>query len=136
MYFVKEQYSRGKINGVNKIAAVIDADTASDLPEYNNCRGIDGELTLGTIAFVADEVVFYGLTSSGVWHKQGEDSSSKSVNSLKTKIDTTDTSKKSINTDEKSALPDMPEEFYQKDAEPLESLLESDDMGDENAELL
>ena len=74
MYFVRDQYSRGKINGVNKIAAVIDSDTASDLPDYDNCNGVDGELTLGTIAFVADEVEFYGLTSDGTWHKRGEDS--------------------------------------------------------------
>lgn len=55
MYFVKEQYSRGRFDGVNKIAAVIDADIFTELPEYNNCKGVDGELTLGTIAFVADE---------------------------------------------------------------------------------
>ena len=121
MYFVREQYSRGKFENVNKIAAVIDADTASDLPAYNACKGVDGELTLGTIAFVADEVAFYALTSDGEWHKQGEESNSNksSLNSVSPTLMKSGTSL--------SALPD---EAYPEDAEPLE------EMSDEDAELL
>lgn len=123
MYFVRDQYSRGKINGVNKIAAVIDADTASDLPDYDNCNGVDGELTLGTIAFVADEVEFYGLTSDGTWHKHGEESDSNraslnsaSTNSLKTN--------KALLSEFNQPLAEMPDEYYTENSEPLEEVIE------------
>lgn len=124
MYFVREQYSRGRFESANKIAAVIDADTASDLPAYNACKGVDGELTLGTIAFVADEVKFYGMTSDGEWHKQGEESNSNksSLNSVSPTLIKSGTNL--------SALPDIPDEAHPEDAEPLE------EMSDEDAELL
>lgn len=126
MYFVREQYSRGKFNGVNKVAAVIDADTASDLPAYNACKGVDGELTLGTIAFVAEEVAFYALTSDGEWHKQGEEpnSNKSSLNSVSPAL-----MKTSVIPDEKP-LEDTPEECYTEDTEPLTK------ESDEDAELL
>ena len=126
MYLVREQYSRGKFNGVNKIAAVIDADTSAELPEYNDCIGVDGELTLGTIAFVAEEVAFYALTSDGEWHKQGEEpnSTKSSLNSVSPTL-----MKTNITPDEKP-LEDIPEEFYTKDSEPLTKV------SDEDAELL
>lgn len=122
MYFVGDQYSRGKINGVNKIAAVIDADTASDLPDYNNCKGVDGELTLGTIAFVASEVEFYGLTSDGVWHKRGEESGGVLNNSV---------SSNSLQTNKallsgSNQLPDMPDTYYTDDSEPLEEVTDNE----------
>lgn len=126
MYFVREQYSRGKFDGVNKIAAVIDVDTSAELPEYNDCTGVDGELTLGTIAFVAEEVAFYALTSDGEWHKQGEEpnSNKSSLNSVSPAL-----MKTSVIPDEKP-LEDMPEECYTEDAEPLTKV------SDEDAELL
>lgn len=126
MYFVREQYSRGKFDGVNKIAAVIDADTAEDLPEYNDCTGVDGELTLGTIGFVAAEVAFYAMTSDGEWHKQGEepDSTKSSLNSVSPAL-----MKTNVIPDEKP-LEDIPEENYTKDSEPLTKV------SDEDAELL
>lgn len=122
MYFVRDQYSRGKINGVNKIAAVIDADTASDLPDYNNCKGVDGELTLGTIAFVASEVEFYGLTSDGVWHKRGEELDGVLNNSV---------SSNSLQTNKAllsgfNQLPDMPDTYYTDDSEPLEGVTDNE----------
>lgn len=130
MYFVREQYSRGMFNGVNKIAAVIDADTAEDLPAYNDCTGVDGELTLGTVGFVAAEVAFYAMTSDGEWHKQGEepDSNKSSLNSVSPAL-----IKASVTPDEKSdekSLEDMPEEYYTEDSEPLTKV------SDEDAELL
>lgn len=67
MYYVKDSYVVGVVNGVKKISAVIDADTASDLPAYNNCKGIDGELTLGTTAVVVSEGTRYLMNSSGEW---------------------------------------------------------------------
>lgn len=67
MYLVKEQHSIGTFNGVNKIAAVIDADTVSDLPLYNSCNGVDGELSLGTVATVVSEGTKYLMNSSGEW---------------------------------------------------------------------
>lgn len=70
MYFVKEQHSIGKYNGVNKVAAQILADTADDLPEYNDCSGVDGELSLGTFALTADGKLF-SINSSGTWIEQG-----------------------------------------------------------------
>ena len=70
MYYVRDQFVQEKKNGVNKIAAVIDADTFTDLPAYNECKGVDGELTVGTVALVADECCFYSLTSSGTWNKK------------------------------------------------------------------
>lgn len=127
MYFVRNQYSRGKINGVNKISAVIDADTASDLPAYDACKGVDGELTLGTIAFVADEVAFYALTSDGEWHKQGEESNSSNKSSLNSISPVL--MKTNVTPDDKP-LEDMPEEYYTEDAEPLTKV------SDEDAELL
>lgn len=125
-YFVRDSFMVGKFDGVNKIAAVIDADTASDLPEYNDCTGVDGELTLGTIAFVADEVAFYALTSDGEWHKQGEEpeSNKSSLNNVSPAL-----VKTSVTPDEKP-LEDIPEEYYTEDAEPLTKV------SDENAELL
>lgn len=126
MYLVREQYSRGKFDGVNKIAAVIDADTSAELPEYNDCTGVDGELTLGTIAFVAEEVAFYALTSDGEWHKQGEEpnSNKSSLNSISPAL-----VKTNVTPDEKP-LEDIPEENYTKDSEPLTKA------SDEDAELL
>lgn len=115
-YFVKDQYVVGKFNNVTKVAAVINADSASDLPSYDNCNGVDGELTLGTIAFVADEVEFYGLTSDGTWHKHGEKSSSVSTNSVSPK--TLQLNKSQITG--LDPLPDMPDEYYTESSEPLE----------------
>lgn len=119
MYFVREQYSRGKFDGVNKIAAVIDADTSTELPEYNDCTGVDGELTLGTIAFVAEEVAFYALTSDGEWHKQGEEpnSNKSSLNSISPAL-----MKTNVTLDEKP-LEDMPEECYTEESDKDAELL-------------
>lgn len=120
MYFVRDQYSRGIINGVNKITAVIDADTADDLPDYNDCNGVDGELTLGTIAFVANEVEFYGLTSDGTWHKHGEESDSSSASSNSASTNSLQTNKALLS--EPSSLPEMSEKFYTEDSEPIKGL--------------
>lgn len=126
MYFVREQYSRGKFEGVNKVAAVIDADTSAELPEYNDCTGVDGELTLGTIAFVAEEVAFYALTSDGEWHKQGEESNSNksSLNSISPALMKTNA------TSDEESFERMPEECYTEDTEFLTKV------SDEDAELL
>jgi len=73
MYFVHESHMVGNFSGTKKFAAVIFADEKTDLPAYNECAGIDGELTLGSIALVASEATFYTMTSDGEWHVNGED---------------------------------------------------------------
>ena len=67
MYIVKEQHLVGVFNGVKKYSAHIQADSVSDLPSYLNCKGIDGELTLGTSAIIADDGTKYLMNSSGEW---------------------------------------------------------------------
>ena len=67
MYIVKEQHLVGVFNGVKKYSAFIQADTSSDLPTYTECNGIDGELTLGTSAVVAEDGTKYLMNSNGEW---------------------------------------------------------------------
>lgn len=119
-YYIRDFYVVGKFDGVTKVAATINADTADDLPDYNDCNGVDGELTLGTIAFVADEVEFYGLTSDGTWHKHGEEdesSGTKSVSNLRSSSPLILSDSPNL---AKTALEPMPEEYYTEDAVELE----------------
>ena len=67
MYFVKDQTQIGIFDGVKKIAAYIYADTVDDLPAYNHCRQVDGELSIGTRAVVAADGSKYMMNSSGEW---------------------------------------------------------------------
>lgn len=67
MYFVKDQTQIGVFNGVKKIAAYIYADTVDDLPVYNHCNQVDGELSIGTRAVVAADGSKYMMSSSGEW---------------------------------------------------------------------
>lgn len=69
MYYVKDQHCIGIFNGVKKVSAEIYADTLSDLPAYNNCNGVDGELTLGTTAVIAGSGDKYMLNSTGEWNE-------------------------------------------------------------------
>ena len=71
MYLVTSQSTVGVFNGVKKVQATIIADSSSDLPTYNNCKGVDGELTLGSMAFIAGSGDVYSMTSNGIWHKIG-----------------------------------------------------------------
>ena len=72
MYLVKSQYSVGKINGVNKIIAEIYADTEADLPDYDKCKGVDGELFLGSLCYAVQDAEMYALNSNGVWYQTSE----------------------------------------------------------------
>ena len=71
MYLVTSKSIIGVFSGVTKVQATIIADTASDLPAYNNCKGVDGELTLGSMAFIASTGKVHSMTSNGVWHEVG-----------------------------------------------------------------
>ena len=71
MYLVNSQQTIGVIEGKKKVQVTIVADTASDLPEYNKCNGVDGELTLGSMAFVTGSGKAYAMTSNGTWNEIG-----------------------------------------------------------------
>lgn len=73
-YFVKESHMVGNFNGTKKFAAEIFADEETDLPDYDDCTGIDGELTLGSVALVVKSGEACALSTDGKWYRQSDGS--------------------------------------------------------------